>query len=341
MLRVRPWPVESFEFDSKALRGNPLGDLARRELAVVLPPRYHEEPARRYPVVWVLTGFFGTGRMALNRSFSSPGLDERVARLAAEGKLPPALYALPDCLTALGGSQYLDSPGTGRYETYLCDELVPAVDARYRTIPRRGARALVGKSSGGYGALRLAMRRPDLFGAAASHSGDCGFEICHVRDFPVAAQAIAKAGGVKRLVSKVLSSEKPSHTDMVALMTIAMAACYSPNPRKPGRLKLDLPFDVDTGQVLTRVLERWFVHDPLRMVDVPDHARALRSLRLLYLDCGTRDQWFLHLGLRAFVAKLRRRRIPFVHEEFDDDHMAISYRYDRSLPLLVGALERD
>jgi enterochelin esterase family protein len=255
--------------------------------------------------------------------------------------MPPAIFAVPDCMTRLGGSQYLDSPGTGRYETYVCDELIPALDRQYRTIPRREARAVVGKSSGGYGALRLAMRRGELFGAAASHSGDCYFEICHGRDFPSAVNSIAKAGGVAALVRKVRGTEKPSHDDMIALMTIAMAACYSPNAAKRGRLKLDLPFDVKTGEILTEVFHRWLPNDPVRMVDAPKHAAALRRLRVLFLDCGIRDQWFLHLGLRVLVRKLERLRVKVVHEEFDDDHMSISYRYDRSLPLLVKHLDKE
>lgn len=338
----KPCRVEILPVESAVLRGNPLRDPWRRELPVVLPPGYDPASRRRYPVLWVLAGFFGTGRMALNRNFSSPGLDERVARLVARGAMPPAILALPDCMTALGGSQYLDSPATGRYETHLCEELVPLVDRAFRTIPTKDGRGVLGKSSGGYGALRLAMRRPDLFGAAASHSGDCYFEYCHVRDFPAAVNAIRRAGSVRALVRKARSNEKPSHDESLALMTVAMAACYSPRGRRrPRGGPFDLPFDERTGEIRARVLDRWVRNDPVRMVEDPAHARALRGLRALFLDCGTRDQWALHLGLRVLVERLRRLRIPHVHEEFDDDHLSISYRYDRSLPRLARALERD
>ncbi len=336
MGRTRPCTVVTLPVASRVLRGNPLRDPWRRELPVILPPGYDEEPTRRYPVIWVLAGFLGTGRALLNRSFSGPALDERVARLVAAQRMAPAILALPDCMTALGGSQYLDSPAVGRYETHVCDELVPLVDRSLRTIPKRAARAVMGKSSGGYGALRLAMRRPDLFAAAASHSGDCYFEYCHVRDFPLAVNVLRSAGSVKKLLARIRATEKPKSDDTMALLTIAAAACYSPNAK--AKLGYDLPFDLETGAIREEVVRRWRAHDPVHMVARAAHAKALRSLKLLFLDCGTRDQWALHLGLRVLCTKLRAARVPFVHEEFDDDHLSISYRLDRSLPLIGKAI---
>jgi len=339
MPRFEPCRVEMVPVESRALRRNALRDPWRRELPVVLPPGYDAASRRRYPVIWVLAGFLGTGRMLLNRNMTVPALDERVARLVARGAMPPAILALPDCMTALGGSQYLDSPAVGAYETHVCDELVPLVDANFRTIPRREARAVAGKSSGGYGALRLAMRRPDLFAAAASHSGDCYFEYCHVRDFPTAVNAIVEAGGVAKLLKKVRSTEKPNHEDQIAMMTVASARCYSPNPRS--RDGYDLPFELPSGRIREDVVARWLEHDPVRMVERREHARALAKLKLLFLDCGTRDQWALHLGLRVLVERLTRLGIRHEHQEFLDDHLSISYRMDVSLPKLGKALARE
>ncbi|MFN0205609.1 MAG: alpha/beta hydrolase [Planctomycetota bacterium] len=330
--------VEAVRVESKALRGNPWGDPTDRELIAVLPPGYHDDAKRRYPVLWLLAGYYGSGRMSLNRNYSSPAIDERVGKLILQKKMPPVILALPDCMTALGGSQYLDSPAMGNYESYLCDELIPAFDATFRTIPTREGRGVLGKSSGGYGALRLAMRRPELFAAAASHSGDCYFEYCHVKDFPSAVNAIRNAGGVKELIDKIRATEKPKNDDTLALINIAMGACYS--PRKGAPLGFDLPFDETTGELNEKVMNRWFENDPVRMVENKQYADALRSLNLLFLDCGTRDQWALHLGLRIFVERLKQLGIRYEHEEFDDDHMSISYRYDRSIPLLAKALAK-
>lgn len=339
MLRDHPCKVDFLTIHSRALAGNALRDPARRELPVVLPPGYDPASRRRYPVIWILAGFFGTGRMALNRNYSYPAIDERVARLIHTKKMPPAILALPDCMTSLGGSQYLDSPAVGNYESHLCDELLPLVDATYKTIPSRDGRGILGKSSGGYGALRLAMRRPDLFSAAASHSGDCYFEYCHVKDFPTTVNAIRAAGSVEKLIAKIRATEKPKGDDTLALLNIAMAACYSPNARS--KRGYDLPFDEFTGEINSKIMGRWFDNDPARMVDRPKYIKALKSLNLLFLDCGTRDQWALHLGMRIFTNKLKKYKIHFISEEFDDDHMSISYRYDRSLPLVAKALARD
>lgn len=337
MIRKPTCEVDITTFRSRALEGNALGDPAERELILILPPGYRDSAAR-YPVIWVLAGFFGNGRMILNRNFSAPALDERISGYIQNNAMPEAIFALPDCMTALGGSQYLNSPAVGNYENYLCDELIPHVDKHYRTIPEGRARGVLGKSSGGYGALRLSMKRPGMFGAAASHSGDCYFEYCHVRDVPVAVNAIRAAGSVEALITKIKSTEKPRHDDSIALLSIAMAACYSPDAGSARGYAL--PFDVETGEINDSVMQRWYQNDPVRMVDEPGAIRALQSMHYLFLDCGTRDEWALHLGLRILVKKLRGAAVPCVHEEFDDDHMSISYRYDRSIPQMAAALVR-
>ena len=95
-----------------------------------------------------------------------------------------------DCWTSLGGSQFLDSPGTGNYLTYLCDEIVPFVDERYRTIADRDHRGIQGKSSGGYGAMVVPMLRPDLWGGLATHAGDALFETCYLPEFRESVRAL-------------------------------------------------------------------------------------------------------------------------------------------------------
>ncbi len=102
----------------------------------------------------------------------------------ARGGCPPAIVVMVDAWTSRGGSQYLNSSSTGRYQDYLCDEIVPFIDAHYPTIADRDHRGLAGKSSGGYGAMVVPMMRPDVFGALASHAGDALFECSLVPEFP-------------------------------------------------------------------------------------------------------------------------------------------------------------
>ncbi len=319
------------DHESEVLRANGCGDPARRKLWVYVPPGY-ERGRQRYPVLWCLTGFTGAGEMAVVGNRWAPGLAERMDRLIAGGS-PPAIVAFPDCFTRWGGSQYLNSPLLGRYEDYLCDELVPLVDREFRTLSVRG---VFGKSSGGYGAIRLGMVRAETFHAVACHSGDMAFALCHLPDFGPAAATVAAAGSLEEWRRRFDACEKKRQGDLALLNTLAMGAAYSPDPRGP--LGIALPFDLETGEIVAEVWQRWKAHDPVEMVLRPKCQAALRSLRLLYLDCGSEDQYRLHLGQRLFVKRLRELGIAHEAEEFKDDHSSISYRYDLSVPKLARAL---
>lgn len=163
--------IEFTTVASRVLRGNPLGDPAVRTFPVYLPPGYDAGTAR-YPVVLALAGFTGTGRSFLHGSAWGESLDARLDRLLAAGRIGPMIVAMPDCFTRYGGSQYIDSGATGRYGTHLVREVVPHLDRTFRTLPRARHRGLIGKSSGGYGALVHAMKHADAFGAVAAHSAD-------------------------------------------------------------------------------------------------------------------------------------------------------------------------
>ena len=325
--------VELVRFESRVLRGNPAGDPHERVVPVYLPPAYDAEPKRRFPVVFVLTGFTGRGRMLLNDNPWSPALDDRMDALIAAGA-PETILVMPDCYTRFGGSQYVDSAATGRYETHLLEELVPWADRTWRTLAAREHRGIAGKSSGGFGAMRLGMRRPDVFGALACHSGDMLFEYCYQVDFPGACSVLQQAGGVKRFLEAFEMKPQKGKDDLHTLNIVGMAACYS--PESGAELGVGLPFDLATGLPRADVWQRWQAFDPLRLL--PAHAEALRSLRLVYLDSGTTDEFHLHHAARAFVAELKRLGIAHTYEEFDDGHMNVSYRYDRSLPALARAL---
>ena len=321
-------------FESRVLVGNPAGDPHQRTVPVYLPPSYDAHPERRYPVAYVLTGFTGRGRMLLNDSPWSPALDERMDRLVAEG-CGELILVMPDCFTRFGGSQYLNSSATGRYEDHLTGELVPWVDARYRTLSGHEHRGIMGKSSGGYGAIVQAMRHPELFGAVACHSGDMLFDYCYRGDVPRFCSIVQEAGGVLRWLEAFEAKLQKKHDDLLALNIIAMSAAYSPNPASQP-FGLDLPCDLETGAFRDDVWRRWLEHDPVTMIEA--HAEALRSMKLVYLDCGIRDEWHLHHGARALARRLRALGIDHEHHEFDDGHMNVGYRYDVSLPRMARAL---
>lgn len=337
-----PWgqaPAGRFdehEFASEALRGNPLGDPHERPLWVYVPPGYDAEPDRRYPSVYLIQGLTGQLDAWRNRSPFRRNFPELLDELFAKGGAPPCVCVWVDCWTSIGGSQFLDSPGTGRYHTYLCDEIVPWVDQHYRTLAAPEHRGIAGKSSGGYGAMVTPMLRPDLFGGLATHAGDALFEVCYLPEFPLSARALRDEyeGSFERFWQDFRSRPAFSKTsDHYLLNSWCMAACYSADDDGTVRL----PFDPATGELIPEVWERWLRWDPVRMA--AGHAAALRGLRAVYIDAGRHDEWFLDLGAEAFRRELDSIGVRDVYfETFDATHMGIEYRYPVSMKYLAERL---
>ncbi len=318
-------------FTSRALEGNPLGDPATRRVPVYLPAGYDDDPRRRYPTVYILAGFGSRGAALLNDSLWDENIQQRLDRLIAQGALPPVIAVLPDASTRYGGSQYLNSSATGQYEDHIL-ELVAYVDARYRTRPERDYRAIMGHSSGGYGALVLGMRHPEVFGLVADHAGDVDFELAYKPDFPKVLRFYLQKGleGLDALLADPAAYRPKDGLFFATLNTLAMAAAYSPNPL--ARWGFDLPFDLETGARRPEVWAQWLAHDPLNLVAA--HREALRSLRLLYLDCGLYDEYNLLYGARQLSQRLTAYGVPHVYEEFPDGHRGTRYRFDVSLTLM-------
>lgn len=329
--------LEWLEIEARALAGNPLGDPARRPLLLYLPPG-HDGARERYPAAYFLHGFTGSARGWVNRTAFQPSVPERLDALIAAGLAPPAVGVFVDGWSALGGSQWIDSEAIGRYRSYLVQDVVAAVDARARTLPTAGARAVLGKSSGGYGALVMGARHPDVFGHLASHAGDAAFEYCYLPDFPRAAAALEgtdPAAWFEGMLRRARET-KLGPGDHVTLNVLAMSAAYSPRPGAP--LGLDLPFEPGTARLREEVWARWLAHDPVRFV--PTAIEAFRRLRSVYVDCGTRDEYHLRWGARMVVEALRAGGVEVTHEEFDDGHGGIDYRFARSLSYLLARMDR-
>jgi hypothetical protein len=327
--------LEERAIDSHALIGNPLGDPHRRPLLVQLPPAYDAEPDRRFPSIYVLQGFRNQVDMWRNRHLWQPNPPEELDARFASGAVPPAIVTYVDAWTRLGGSQFLDSPGTGRYATYVDEEVVPFVDGAYRTLAKAEHRALAGHSSGGFGAMVHAMRRPDLYGGFASHAGDGLFELCFLPEFGAAAHAIRDryGGSLRTFVDELMRppvAGSPT-ADITLHGVYAMAACFSADADGT----VQLPFELDTGRLRPEVWDRWLAVDPVRMA--PSHADALRLMRAIWLDAGRSDEYSLDLATQAFRAELAAAGVPDerVHFElYDGGHRHSSWRY----PLAIGWL---
>jgi hypothetical protein len=339
---VQPWAhefagrLEKHEIESEALKGNPLGDPHVRPLWIYVPPGYDDEPERRYPSVYQIQGMTGQVDMWGNRSAFRKNVPELLDDLFASGDAPACVVVFADCWTALGGSQFLDSPGTGRYHTYLCEEVVPWVDERYRTLAGQEHRGIAGKSSGGYGAMVTPMLRPDLFGGLATHAGDALFEACYQPEFRDDARSLRdEYEGSYDNFWKDFRSRPPlsKKSDFHLLNSYTMAACYSADEDATVRL----PFDTATGELIPEIWERWLDWDPVRMA--PRYADALRSQKAIYIDAGKRDEFYLDLGAEAFRRELEKIGVTDVFFElFDGTHMGIEYRYPIAIKYLAERL---
>jgi S-formylglutathione hydrolase FrmB len=320
---------------SQALKGNLAGDSPGRPIQVYLPPAYAERDSRRYPVVYLLHGFQGsyTQWMAGGEEWN---IRDAMDRLIAAGKVRPLIVVMPDAQNKYGGSFYTNSPATGNWEDFLANDLVSFTDTKYRTIPRPSNRGIAGHSMGGYGAIRLAMKRPDAFGAVYALSAAClGWGGDLSTENPQWDQALAfkdfpdfKAGDPKAYLPQAF---------------VAMAAAWSPNPDKPP-LFVDFPVSGIGGgrQSVQAVCARWSANMPVAMVD--QYRSNLARLRGIAFDVGTRDQ-FPHIPLtnREFARALRRNGIAHTFEEHGGDHnnRAVERIEGKLLPFFSRALELD
>jgi hypothetical protein len=178
------------------------------------------------------------------------------------------------------------------------------------------------------------MLRPEVFGAFASHAGDALFECCYLRDFPIVARTLRDHfdGSLDAFFGRLREADPFDFSRYGTVLSVyAMAAAYSPSPAGPV-----LPFEIDTGRLLLDVWERWLEWDPVRMA--PGHADALHGMRRIYLEAGTRDEYFLDLGAQAFSAALSVMGVEHTLELFDGGHGGIAYRYPRAIRELVLAL---
>lgn len=320
----------TLKIDSDVLKSNMLGDPTLRDVVVYVP---HGHDGKDLPLLVDIVGYTGSGPSHVAWKNFGENLSERLDRLIASGELPPVVVAFPDCFTRLGGNQYINSVAMGRWEDFLIDEMLPAVESKFG-CGSTGRRGLFGKSSGGYGAIIHALLRSDVWSAAACHSGDMAFELCYTPDMPSAVRAIAKAGSFKQWMNDFEAGPKWEGNDIHDLMIYAMAATYDPDP--DAYLGMRLPVDMETCEVDEDLWANWLKWDPVLLAD--DHIDDLKSLKGLWIDCGDVDQYNLVYGARRLHKKLEAAGVPHVYEEFPDNHSAIDYRMDESLPFLAKAL---
>ena len=324
--------------ESAALAGNPLGDPSERPVIVYTPPGYDAAGSTRYPVHYVLHGYTGSAAALVAARPWEVNAAQWIDRLILQKKMAPSILAIVDGFSRLGGSQFVDSMHNGNYATYVVRDVVGHVDANYRTIAREGGRSVLGKSSGGFGAMHLPMEHPGVFAAFASHSGDAYFRYAHPISFPSVHRVLERHGfDIASFVVSFEAQDKRKGEEYSAMEMLGYAAAYS--PRSATAFDLDLPFRRDTGELDEAVFDRWLAFDPAERVG--GRRKALERLRLRYLDCGRRDEYGLDIGARVVTARIRDLGLQVEHQEFEDDHRNIGYRYAVSLPSLTAVLDRE
>jgi enterochelin esterase-like enzyme len=275
---AKPVSVEHIKIHGAALEGNLEGDAVDRDVLVFLPPSYAREKSRRYPVVYALHGY-SIGAEQWSKEIHVPQtIEGAFARGAHE-----MIVVLPDSKTAHNGSMYSSSVTTGNFEIFIAHDVVQYIDAHYRTIPERMSRGLVGHSMGGYGATRISMKHPDVFGSVYAMSPCC----------LSAREPAASAADLEKSVADLKAPLDSANLPFFSRVQLASAAAWSPNPNNPP-LYFDLP--TKGGVPQPDILAKWAANAPLVFMD--QYVGNLRQYRAIALDVGDQD------GLRTDTGKL-------------------------------------
>jgi enterochelin esterase-like enzyme len=275
---AKPMTVEQIKIHGQALAGNLEGDAVDREVLVFLPPSYAREKSRHYPVVYALHGY-SIGAEQWSKEIHVPQtIEGAIARGAHE-----MIVVLPDSKTAHNGSMYSRSVTTGDFETFIAHDVVQYIDAHYRTIPDRESRGLVGHSMGGYGATRIGMKHPDVFGSLYIMSPCC----------LSAREPGAAAADLEKSVAAMKAPTDSANLPFFSRAQLASAAAWSPNPNNPP-MYFDLP--TKDGVPQPAILAKWSANAPLVFLD--QYVSNLRQYKGIALDVGDQD------GLRTDTGKL-------------------------------------
>jgi S-formylglutathione hydrolase FrmB len=305
-LPARATPADSQlvtrEIRSVSLARNLIGTDPRRSLVVYLPPGY-DASAKRYPVIYFLPAPFGSYR----NDFDVHGAQKLFDRAIAGGAIGEFILVAPDLTTPIGCSWYVNCPVTGNWDDFVVTELVPYIDANFRTRPGRDSRGIAGVFMGGYGAIRFAMCHPDVFGTVyALHPVGTGSGLQTMT---------SRANWTLLANAKALDDVK---ADGFTQLFTAIFQAHLPNPAKPP-LFFDMPGHLVDGHLIVdpAVVDR-LRNNFLLEAQIPKYAGNLRSLRGFKFDWGRSDPNQDHVySNQAYTHKLNEYGIPHEAEEYN------------------------
>jgi pimeloyl-ACP methyl ester carboxylesterase len=305
----------------RSLERNRLEDPCVRDVGLLLPPEYEQGDDNNFPLILCLSGFGTTGpSMAETRNVFEAPLYARIFLAMKTKRVPSAIIAFPDCSTRYGGSQFVNSTNASNMQDFLIDDLIDCLDQNYRNRAKARSRILVGRSSGGFGAIRGLIDRPERIGVAGALAPDCMFEHCYLPFFSAALEYWATSVGYEKFVASPREVELKDHRYMLEMSLIAMASVYSPRQGPDGYgVLFALPYDPETGTFNAEAWNEWKAHDIDRIIDSREAAKSSCSGRLL-VSVGRRDEYNMRVAARYLLDKLRKSGVLIEFTEFDGYH---------------------
>jgi len=285
---AKPATVEHIKIHGAALEGNLEGDAVDRDAIVFLPPSYEKDKKRHYPVVYALHGY-SIGAEQWTKEIHVPQTIEGAFSQGAK----EMIVVLPDSKTIYNGSMYSSSVTSGDFENYIARDVVAYMDAHYRTIPNRASRGLVGHSMGGYGASRIGMKHPDVFGALYIMSPCCMSPMAGGGPGPADQMKERAIAGEKKVAAAKSPADLAAQSPGFASAQYATAAAWAPDPKNPP-LYFDLP--TKDGVPVPEIQAKYAANSPLAFVD--QYIGNLKQYRAIAMDVGDQD------GLRFDTTKL-------------------------------------
>lgn len=319
---ARAAQMQVMRWESRVLKANPLHDPTLRSVAVFLPAQ--AMPGGRLPIIYYLPGYDDSSANFIVHSNIWLNFTQRLAN-----EVTPVVFVVVDGRTRWGGSQYLNSPAQGNYEDYICNEIVPTVEARFPATMNGVRRIVAGHSSGGFGALRLGMARQQLFDAVIALSPDSDFLVSHLPLVRIAAVTNAPLAEIEDLESGKLPPPRNGDLDYA----VGLSAAYVPQGvLHPGRF--DWLYD-RRGNFREAVWQRWLDNDPLTIVERNPH--AFGPGQSVYLDGAAQDQFSANVGARKIYEALRKRRVRCTFYEPPGHHGDyVRERLQRGLAWVFG-----
>lgn len=325
-LRLKNFRIETLQVNSLALHNNPLGDSSLKLNPILVPNDYSSgnspNPATSWPVIFVLAGFSGNSPFYFNAKFNELNAVQTIDRANTEGQAPSAFYVFVDALTSWGGSQFINSSAVGNYQDYIINEIVPAIKKHYPVSSKAADWAVVGGSSGGYGALQLSSQFPDIFGHCLAIAPDSFFSASLLPDLYAALPYWEKNKNARKILEDVHSGKIQKQKNWHSLLNaFGMSACYAPANHS---VDFQYPLEPYTGVLIPEVWQQFLEKDPIHFL--PARIENLRKLSSLYFDVGTKDNYHLQYGTRQIVSQLQQLGVAVEFTEFDGNHFDIGER---------------